>query len=228
MPKADTAETDDEDDRMKTDDLISMLAQDAAPPAAAPIGQRAGIGIGAGFALAIVLYALVLGPRPDLGLRMADPVVLAKTLLPLVLSGLALVLGLRAVRPGAAAGPVRHVIWAVPAALAGLVVWALITTPRGEMLRDWLGHSIPVCLPAITILSMPILAGLLTALKRGAPTRPARAGMLAGLASAGLATALYSTFCVEDSPLFYATWYTTGILIATAVGGWVGARVLRW
>lgn len=213
---------------MKTDDLISMLAQDAAPPAAAPVGQRAVAGLAAGFAVAVVLYALTLGPRPLLAEHLRDPLVLAKTVLPLVLSGLALMLGLRAVRPGVAAGVAGRAIWAVPAVLAGLVVWALVTTPQGEMWRDWVGHSIPVCLPAITLLSMPLLAGLLTALKRGAPTRPARAGLLAGLASAGLATALYSTFCTEDSPLFYATWYTLGILIAASVGALAGARVLRW
>ena len=159
---------------------------------------------------------------------MSDPVVLAKTVLPLILSGLALVLGLRSVRPGAGGGMTRRIIWAVPAVLAALVLWALMTTPRTELLRDWLGHSIPVCLPAITVLSMPILAGLLKAMKRGAPTRPAYAGMLAGFAAAGLATALYSTFCVEDSPLFYASWYTLAIFIATGIGALAGSRVLRW
>lgn len=213
---------------MKTDDLISMLAQDAAPPPAAPIGGRAMLGIVLGFLVALVLYFLALGPRPLLIDYMQNPVVLAKTLLPLALFGFALVLGLRSVRPGASAGRTARIVWGVPLVLAGLVLWALVTTPRGEMLRDWLGHSIPVCLPAITVLSLPIMAGLITALRRGAPVDPQGAGALSGLASAGLATALYSTFCTEDSPLFYATWYTLGIILTTGLGAWAGGKWLRW
>ena len=213
---------------MKTDDLISMLAQDAAPPAAAPLGARAVLGIAGGFAVAVAMYLAVLGPRPDLMRHVLEPLVMAKTLLPLALAPLALVLGLRAVRPAATPGRAARVIWAVPAVLAGLVVWALLTTPRGDLWRDWLGHSIPVCLPAITVLSLPILAGLIAALRRGAPVDPQAAGALAGLASAGLATALYSTFCTEDSPLFYATWYTLGIVFTAGLGAWAGGRWLRW
>jgi hypothetical protein len=93
---------------------------------------------------------------------------------------------------------------------------------------DFLGHSIPVCLPAINLMSLPILAGLIAALRRGAPVDPQKAGALAGLAAAGLATALYSTFCTEDSPLFYSVWYSVGIAITTALGAVAGSRWLRW
>ncbi|MEZ5869652.1 MAG: NrsF family protein [Defluviimonas denitrificans] len=63
----------------------------------------------------------------------------------------------------------------------------------------------------------------LRALKDGAPTRPALCGALAGLAAAGFATALYSTFCNEDRRLFYAVWYSLGIGIVTAAGAVAGA-----
>lgn len=213
---------------MKTDDLISMLAQDAAPPPAPPVGRRALVGIAVGFLAALVLYVPVLGPRPALMQALLDPLVMAKTVLPLALFALALVLSLRSTRPAAVAGRTKRLIWLIPAALAGLVVYALVTTPTGQMWRDWVGHSIPVCLPAITVLSLPIMAGLITALRRGAPVDPQLAGALAGLASAGLATALYSTFCTEDSPLFYATWYTIGIICTTGLGAWAGGKWLRW
>jgi len=213
---------------MKTDDLISMLAQDAAPPPAPPLGLRVALGLGLGFGAALVLFFLALGPRPFLMEAVQNPVVLAKTLLPLALFGFATTLGLRAVRPGVPMGRSSRIIWLVPAVLAGLVVWALVTTPRGEMFLDWVGHSIPVCLPAITVLSLPIMAGLITALRRGAPVDPQAAGALAGLAAAGLATAIYSTFCTEDSPLFYATWYTVGIILTAGLGAWAGGKWLRW
>lgn len=213
---------------MKTDDLITMLAQDAAAPRPAPIAGRAWAGIGLGFAVALVIYAVMLGPRPDLAALMMNPVILAKTLLPLALFALALRLGLRAVRPAADPGRSRVVIWAIPALTLALFVWAFAVTPPESRMVDFLGHSIPVCLPAINLLSLPILAGLIAALRRGAPVDPQKAGALAGLASAGLATALYSTFCTENSPLFYAVWYSAGIAITAALGAVAGQRWLRW
>ncbi|MGI3170505.1 NrsF family protein [Pseudooceanicola sp. C21-150M6] len=212
---------------MKTDDLISMLAQDAAPQPAAPVAQRAALGIVAGLVVAVLGYWLVLGPRAGLEAAMMQPVILAKTLLPLALFALALMLGLRASRPAAAPGTPKRLIWVVPVIGAALVVWAFVTTPASQRVTDWLGHSIPVCLPAITLLSMPILTGLIAALRRGAPLRPHLAGALAGLAAGGLGAALYSTFCTEDSPLFYGTWYTLGILASTGIGA-IAGRWLRW
>lgn len=213
---------------MKTDDLITLLAQDAAPVPRAGLTRRAVLGIAAGLAVALAMYLLALGPRFNLGMYLADPVVLAKTLLPLALFALALPLGMRSVRPGASLGLAKQAIWAVPLLTGALFVWAFMVTPASQRMVDFLGHSIPVCLPAINLMSLPILAGLITALRRGAPVDPQKAGALAGLTSAALATALYSTFCTEDSPLFYAVWYTVGILITTALGAVAGARWLRW
>ena len=213
---------------MKTDDLITILAQDAAPAAAAPLARRAFFGIALGFVVAVALFLLVLGPRPELASRILAPVVMAKTLLPLALFGLTLTVGLRLVRPGLRAGLAARLVWAVPAIAAGLFVWSFIVTPSGERFIDFIGHSIPVCLPAINVLSLPILGGLILALRRGAPVDPQAAGAFAGLAAAGLATALYSTFCTEDSPLFYATWYSIGIVLTGGLGAWAGGRWLRW
>jgi hypothetical protein len=33
---------------------------------------------------------------------------------------------------------------------------------------------------------------------------------------------------MEDSPLFYGTWYTLGVLIVAALGAVLGSRVLRF
>jgi hypothetical protein len=92
----------------------------------------------------------------------------------------------------------------------------------------FLGHSIPVCLPAIVLLSAPILAGLAAALRRGAPEHTARLGALGGLAAAGLAATVYWLVCTEDSPVLYVAWYGLGILIVTGLGAVLGARLLRW
>ena len=75
---------------------------------------------------------------------------------------------------------------------------------------------------------VPLLAGALIGLRHGAPSRPAVAGAIAGMVSAGLAATLYASHCTDDSPLFVATWYTLATALVTAVGALMGARVLKY
>ncbi len=72
------------------------------------------------------------------------------------------------------------------------------------------------------------LAALLWHLRRGAPVAPAKAGLAAGLAAAGLATAAYSLHCPGDAPLFALPVYGAVILAVAAAGAGLGARLLRW
>ncbi|KAA2314141.1 DUF1109 domain-containing protein [Pseudooceanicola sediminis] len=213
---------------MKTEDLISLLATQ---PAIAPnMGPEARLGPALlfGGAVTVLLFMLVLGPRSDLAAALAQPVVLAKTLLPLVLGCFAIVLALRMARPGAPLRWSRWLIWAVPGVTLALLGTAFVTAAPAQRLALFLGHSIPVCLPAIFVLSLPLLVAMIRALQRGAPVHPARCGALAGLAAAGLATTLYSLFCTEDSPLFYGVWYSLGICLTAGAGALAGARWLRW
>lgn len=213
---------------MKTEDLISALAQDPAPPPPPAPEARLLPGLLAGLMGTLLIYALAYGPRPDLALALSQPVVAAKTVLPLILAVFAAQLALRAARPGQRPGALRWWIWGLPAIAAVLfVVTFRDTAPamRGMAIR---GHSIWVCLPSIPLLSLPLLAGILSALRRGAAVHPVRAGALAGLAAAGLATVVYSTFCIEDTPLFYALWYSAGIGFAAGIGAVAGHLWLRW
>jgi hypothetical protein len=90
------------------------------------------------------------------------------------------------------------------------------------------GNNSKVCLIAIPLLSLPPLAAALIGLRHGAPARPAVAGAVAGLAAAGLAATLYASHCTDDSPLFVATWYTVATALVTAIGAFIGSRVLRF
>lgn len=213
---------------MRTEDLIAQLAAEGGPAPAGLVPRGAALGLALGGVATAALFFALLGPRPGLAEAAAHPVTLAKTLLPLAMAPLALVLALRSVRPAAPLGVPRRAILAIPIIALALLLWAFGTVPAGDRWVLFVGHSIPVCLPAITVLSMPMLFGLLRALRKGAALRPRLSGALAGLAAAGFATALYSLFCTEDSPLFYSVWYSTGILIVTGIGAAAGARMLRW
>jgi hypothetical protein len=75
---------------------------------------------------------------------------------------------------------------------------------------------------------VPLLVGVLAALRYGAPTRPRLAGAAAGLLAGGLAATLYAAHCPDDSPLFVVTWYSLAIAMVVIAGSLIGPRVLRW
>ena len=77
-------------------------------------------------------------------------------------------------------------------------------------------------------MSLPLLVAALFGLRHGAPTRPAIAGGVAGMLSAGLAATIYASHCTDDSPLFVATWYTIATALVTALGALMGPRVLKF
>jgi hypothetical protein len=91
-----------------------------------------------------------------------------------------------------------------------------------------IGSNSRICMTAVPLMSLPLLAAALIGLRHGAPSRPALTGAVAGLLSAGLAATLYASHCTDDSPLFVATWYTIATALVTAIGALVGSRVLRF
>ncbi|MEC5289198.1 NrsF family protein [Aurantimonas sp. C2-6-R+9] len=90
------------------------------------------------------------------------------------------------------------------------------------------GMNFLFCVIAIISLGTPLLIMFLWALRRQAPTRPALAGAMAGLAAASMAALFYTARCPNDSPLFVAAWYSFASLILVAAGAFAGNRVLRW
>lgn len=213
---------------MRTDDLIEALAADAGPVRGDLVERRTLLLGGLGLLAAAALFTALLDLRPDLVAALAAPVTAAKTLTPLLLAGLALPLAWRAARPGAAPSPLRRAVWLPAALFAALFAVAYAAVPAGARAGAIAGNSLAVCLPAILLLSAPILGGLLAALRAGAPTRPSLAGALAGAAAGGIGAALYSLRCTEDSPLFFALWYAAAIAAVAVIGALIGRRALRW
>ena len=125
--------------------------------------------------------------------------------------------------------PERYLDWLGGMLTGDFGVSYTYRTPVAQMIADRLWVSLPLALYALTLSTLIAFpAGLLAAFRRGAPVHLRRTGAMAGLAAAGLSTVIYSTFCTEDSPLFYATWYSLGILASAAIGAWAAGRWLRW
>ena len=173
---------------------------------------------------------LAIGVRPDLAEALGQPPVVLKTLLPALVALAAGGAVLRAARPAAPLGRWPLALLGVAAIAALAVAVELVRLSAAAWRGAFLGEpeSLQICLVAIPLMALPILAAGLFALRRGASLRPGRTGALAGLASGGLAAAIYAFHCIEDSPLFFAAWYSFGILVATGIGTLAGRRWLRW
>ncbi|MDF1621248.1 DUF1109 domain-containing protein [Pseudothioclava nitratireducens] len=209
---------------MKTEDLIAALAQDTAPRPR-PEGRLARA-IGPAFLVAGVLMLALLGLRSDLGEALRDPMIWGKFVLPALVAGAALPLVLRLGRPAAAT---RFSLLALPAGFVLLLLVAgYVLTPEGGRQMAWAGKTLWPCLVSIPTLSLAILAATLWALRSGAVLRPALTGAMAGLFAGGLGTLIYATHCTEDSPLFYGSWYSLGMLITALIGALIAPRLLRW
>ncbi len=207
-----------------TGDFIQGLAALPMPKPFRPVQTAAAMAVLV--CLGLCLFMAVCGLRANLFGALQNPVVLAKSVLPLILGGLALRLALSSARPEA---ELRLLALAVPAGVAAILfgVWAAGTAPP-DLWPAIRGNTALDCLISVSGLSIgPVVVGV-AMLRRGATTRPALSGALIGLAAGGAVAAGYALHCPEDSPLFFVVWYGLGIAIAGAVGALAGHRFLRW
>ncbi len=212
---------------MRTDDLIRALAADA-EVREPTVERRLALALPAGLAVTVALLLATLGLRSHILSLIAEPRIAFKFVVTLALAVPAGLLALRLARPGARVQGWLWVLALAPALLAVGIAVELIAVPASSWEPRLVGRYAPYCLVSVPLLSIPLLAAALVALRHGAPTRPALTGAMAGLLAGGLAAAVYATHCPDDSPLFVAAWYSLAIGFVAVLGGFLGNRVLRW
>ena len=211
---------------MKTDSLIAVLAADtvADPPPRAILWPA----LAGAMVVAVLAVWQVLGFRADLPASLADPLSAMRFVLTAALGVTGLRLALVLARPE---GRALARFWpvATPVAVA-LWLWVLayVTTPSEGREMALVGTTMVTCLVSIPRLSVLPVAAILAALRQGATTAPALAGMAAGAGGGAFAAMAYALYCIEDSPLFYVTWYGLAIVGVMAASTLIGTRVLRW
>lgn len=213
--------------KMETEQLIRILAADN-PRRLLSVGQVLSMALAAALPISLALFLSTLGVRPDVMLAMHNPFFDLKFVVTLSLMISAIAVSLHLSRPDAALGGWVGLLF-VPIGIVAIGIgWEMMLPQRLPMIVRLVGSNSKTCLLAITLLSLPLLAAALLALRHGATARPVVSGAFAGLLSAGLAATLYASHCPDDSPLFVATWYTLATLLVTAIGALAGARVLRF
>ena len=212
---------------MQTDQLIRTLAADSAHRAP-PVGLVLTLALLAGAAVSAATFFATLGVRPDVMTAMHNPFFDLKFVVTLALATSAIAVSLHLSRPEALLRGWALLLLIPAGLLAAGIGTEMILPQRLPMMTRLIGSNSRICMTAIPLLSLPLLAAALIGLRHGAPARPALAGALAGLLSAGLAATLYAAHCTDDSPLFVATWYTIATALVSAIGALAGSRVLRY
>ena len=212
---------------MDTDQLIRTLAADNAYRAR-PVGFVLALLLLAAAPVSLLMFFAELGVRPDVMTAVHNPFFDLKFAVTLALAAAAITVALHLSRPEAS---LRGFVWLfmVPAGLLIAGISSEMMVPqRLPMMTRLIGSNSKVCMTAVPMMSLPLLAASLIGLRHGATTRPALEGAMAGLLSAGLAATIYASHCTDDSPLFVAAWYTLSAALVTVIGALVGSKVLKF
>lgn len=210
---------------MKTDDLLVALAADTTPRATAQ--GRVLRALPVGFAVSVVALVLIWGIRPDISEALASAA-MAKTTAPLLFAALAGAFALALSQPE---GAPRYwgLLLLVCVAVALLAFGAALSFGgmSGLFAALWV-PSLAVCFLSIPLLALPLMAAILWGISAGASPNPWKTGAVSGVAAGALSTAVYSFYCDQDAVLFYLPAYAAAVLLVALIGGFVGARALKW
>lgn len=213
---------------MKTEDLIGMLATGAIAIDAHAAQRRYALAIGVGTLAAVLMLLGLLRVRSDLAEAALSPAFWLKPVFVAALAAASLLAAMRLSRPGAS------LAW-VPGAIAApvLIIWTVATiTLLGvdpvERTRLFLGETWKSCPFLIAMLSVPLFAAVMWAMRGLAPTRLRLAGFAAGLLAGAAAALVYCLHCPEVEAPFVGFWYLLGMLIPAAAGAALGPSLLRW
>jgi hypothetical protein len=212
---------------MDTDQLIRTLAADNVHRAPR-VGFVLALALLAAAPVALLIFFAGLGVRPDVMTAMHNPFFDLKFAVTLALAISAIMVSLHLSRPEASLRGWAWLLMVPVGVLAAAIAGEMMLPQRLPMMTRLVGSNSRICMTAIPLMSLPLLAASLFGLRHGAPTRPAVAGAIAGLLSAGLAATLYASHCTDDSPLFVATWYTIATALVTALGALAGSKILRF
>lgn len=211
-----------------TEDLIERLAADLRPVPRHAMRRLLVGGLFAGLAPAVLLMVWWLGLRPDLPQAAAGGVFWIKFSYTAIIALLCLPALVALARPGGRA------LWPW-AAMAVIVAWLAIaagfqlsSAPPHMVHELVMGSTALGCPFYILGIAAPVLIGMLVAMRRTAPTRPALAGFAAGLLSGAAGAWVYSFHCTEIGLAFLLTWYSLGMVAVSVVGAILGRFVLRW
>jgi hypothetical protein len=213
---------------VNTDELVSLLATGVEPVEPRARARAVLLVLLAGVAAAGALMTALLGIAPALLQEARLPQFWVRECFCAALAAIGLVCVRRLAHPGVRLGLAPAALAAPVVLMCLLAVVVLVDAGSGRRLALVLGQTASVCSVLIALVSAPVFAAVVWAMRRYAPTRLRLSGAAAGLASGGVGALVYTLHCPELAPPFLAVWYVLGMLIPAAAGALLGPRLLRW
>jgi hypothetical protein len=212
---------------LRTDELIANLSERLEPVRYGALTRMLVLAVLAGLVGSTALMLSTIGLRHDLARAIMSFGMWTKLVYTFAIAALGFWLVARAGRPGAdMALPARILL--LPVLAIAFLATAQLLSPGADMPGLILGHSSRVCAFLVTFTALPTLAATFWALKRMAPTQLTLAGLGAGLFAGAAGAFVYSFHCDEGAAPFIGIWYSLGIVLTAAIGGFLGQKLLRW
>jgi hypothetical protein len=213
---------------MRTENLTAVLAASLEPVDAARTMRRYTLGMTVGVLGALILTAGVLHMNPALPHEVFEFAFWVREFYCASLGVLAVLCVTRLGRPGTRLG-----LLPIGIAVVVLIMWilaaiSLFSAASQSRVHLLLGTTSAVCPFLIAFISAPLFFSFLWIVKDLAPTRLRWAAAGAGFAAGAIGALVYTLHCPELATPFIANWYLLGMLIPTAIGAWLGPRMLRW
>ncbi len=213
---------------MKTDELVTMLAAGAEAVDPRQTARRFRLGLATGALVEVTFTAGILHLNPALPHYLSEPMFWTREAYCMGLSAIALLAVIRLAHPGRRLGLVPAALALVVLAMWLLAALALHAAAPPMRARLLLGATAAACPWLIALIGAPLFIAYLWIMRGLAPTRLRLAGAAGGFAAGSLAALIYSLHCPELAAPFIGVWYLLGMLIPTALGAWLGPRLLRW
>jgi hypothetical protein len=208
---------------LKTDELITLLAQASAPKRPINLGFLA-----TGVLLISALATLaILGLRPELIVGQPPVSFWIKTAL---LSAMAII-SLRELSSCSKPVADKRVAWPIlllAMAATLLIVHEWLTVDVDKILGGFLLPNFRCCLIAVTLYGGLGMVGFTALMRRYAPTDLRRCAGCIGWTAAAVGALGYSIHCPLDSPTFITVAYGLPMVMLWAAGRFILPRHLNW
>lgn len=207
--------------------LIAQLVDDLEP--VRPLRFSSGLGFAlAGLAVTMTAVTLLFGIRPDVLSGSFDPVFLLATGLFLLLGLASAVTVVMMSRPRVGSD---HGGWIWAVAMTALLPVAAIIISLGRGTAAFTAsaaqHGLD-CLMVGSGLGLMTFAVLVWWLRRGAPTSPERAGLLAGIAAGSFGIFAFSFHCAYNDIVHIGLWHSSVVVVSALVGRFAVPPLIRW
>jgi hypothetical protein len=210
-----------------SDALIAELVDGLEPVRPLRFAEGMLLALAAAAVTAVVVLGIY-GLRYDLAAGLVDPMHLVATGLYL---GLALAATVTVVIMGRPQVGSDHSGWRWAAAMAGLLPLAgvIVAAERGaSVFSDGAVHMGTECLEVGIGSSLLVFAMLVLWLRRGAPTAPGRAGLVAGIAAGAFGTFTFSLHCPVTDIVHIGIWHSAVVLAMGLAGRVLVPRLITW